>query len=523
MPRCAVRLLAAASSLAVAATLTTTAASAAEPVTTAADGDQARLARALTVDGILTHERALNRIARNNDGNRASGTPGYDGSVRYVADKLRDAGYDVRTPVFRYVLFSETEVPEFARVSPRPETYEAGVDFFTMTYSGSGDLTGRVVPTNDVLVPPPAVPGSTSGCELADFPSPPAADSIALIQRGTCTFEQKVLNAVEAGYAAAIIFNEGQEGRTELLTGTLGNPVPIPVVGTTFALGEELVTIARARTVTASLNVQTLNEPGRSTNVVAEFPSGRGDRVVLVGAHLDSVEEGPGINDNGSGTSTILEIALQMRRLNLRTLNRVRFAFWGAEENGLVGSQAYVAALTEQQASRIDLNLNFDMLGSPNYVRFVYDGDGSATPGVDDEGPAGSDEIERAFQSYFGARNLDTDPTAFDGRSDYAAFTAVGIPAGGLFSGAEGIKTPRQARIYGGEAGAPYDPCYHEACDNLSNLSNDALDEHGDAAAHVTLRFANRKEPIGAPAATARAAAASAQTGYLYRGNRLQR
>jgi len=218
---------------------------------------------------------------------------------------------------------------------------------------------------------------------------------------------------------------------------------------------------------------------------------------VVVGAHLDSVIEGPGINDNGSGTSTILEIAEEMSELGYTKKNKlqrqVRFAFWGAEENGLLGSEYYVENLTANQLSKIYANLNFDMLGSPNYVRFVYDGDGSDS---DPAGPPGSGQIESIFTEYFESQGLESEPTEFSGRSDYGPFIAVGIPAGGLFSGAEGIKTPEQAAIYGGTAGEPYDPCYHEACDDITNLSTRALFELGDAAAHATLTLARSKEGL---------------------------
>ncbi len=212
----------------------------------------------------------------------------------------------------------------------------------------------------------------------------------------------------------------------------------------------------------------------------------------MVGAHLDSVTAGPGINDNGSGSATILEIAEQLAALKYtnKLQRQVRFAFWGAEEPGLLGSEHYVANLTDAQRAKIYANLNFDMVGSPNYVRFVYDGDGSDTP---DAGPPGSDAIEEIFTKYFADQGLASDPTAFDGRSDYGPFIAEGIPAGGLFSGAEGIKTAEQAQLYGGTAGVAYDKCYHQACDTINNLNSKALFEFGDAAAHATLTLALSK------------------------------
>jgi Zn-dependent M28 family amino/carboxypeptidase len=236
---------------------------------------------------------------------------------------------------------------------------------------------------------------------------------------------------------------------------------------------------------------ETVSETRSTVNVIAETEGGRSDRVVLAGAHLDSVQEGPGINDNGSGSGTILEIAEQFAELGIEPRNKVRFAWWGAEEEGLLGSTYYVSQLTKRDIKNIALNLNFDMVGSPNFVRFVYDGDGSDTPV---KGPTGSAGIEDVFLDYFADQGLAAAPTAFSGRSDYGPFIAVGIPAGGLFTGAEGIKTAEEAAIYGGTAGAPYDPCYHQACDTFAGtgvaLALQALDEMSDAAAHAVLAFA---------------------------------
>jgi Zn-dependent M28 family amino/carboxypeptidase len=452
--------------------------------------DSSALRNAVTTNGVMSHERALQQIANQNDGTRVSGTSGYDASASYVANKLRGAGYNVTIQPFDFAFFSETAPPELDRVSPSPKTYVEGTDFFTMDYSGSGDVTGTVVPTNDIVIPPGATAStSNSGCETGDFPTAPTGPSVALIQRGTCDFVVKARNAQAAGYDAAIIFNEGQPGRTDALAGTLGGPeVTIPVIGTTFALGEETYNLIKSgQAVTMHVFTSTVSETRSTSNVLADTRAGRTDRTVVVGAHLDSVPEGPGINDNGSGTSTILEIALQMAKLKIQPTNRVRFAFWGAEESGLIGSEHYVAGLSKQQLNDIELNLNFDMVGSPNYVRFVYDGDGSDTPV---KGPSGSDDIEDVFVDYFTSRGLATDPTAFDGRSDYGPFIAEGIPAGGLFTGAEGIKTAQQAAVYGGTAGVAYDVCYHQACDTIKNVNTKAIDEMSDATAHTVLTFA---------------------------------
>ena len=445
-----------------------------------------KLREAVTVGGILAHERVFQRIANQNGGTRASGTPGYAASAAYVEQQLEAAGYNVSQQEFTFPFFRNLADPTLSQVSPTPTDYETA----TFQYSGSGDITGELVPTNDVQIPPGAEPSSSnSGCEAADFvPASVTDPQVALIQRGTCFFEDKVANAEAAGYDAVIIFNEGQPGRQELLTGTLGRPFDLPVIGLSFADGAALYADTQAGPVVVHVVTATeTNLEAKTTNVIADSPTGNPDQVVVVGAHLDSVVEGPGINDNGSGSSTILEIAEQMAALGIKNRQQVRFVFWGAEESGLLGSEHYVESLDSDELGKIVANLNFDMLGSPNYVRFVYDGDGSDTAVT---GPPGSGEIERIFNDYFAGQGLEADPTEFNGRSDYGPFIAVGIPAGGLFSGAEGIKTAEQAAVYGGTAGAAYDGCYHQACDTINNVNTNALFEMGDAAAHAVKTLA---------------------------------
>ncbi len=175
----------------------------------------------------------------------------------------------------------------------------------------------------------------------------------------------------------------------------------------------------------------------------------------------------------------------------------MRFAFWGGEEDGLIGSEYYVSQLSKAQIKQHAVNLNFDMLGSVNAVRFVYDGDGDA---FGTTGPNGSDVIEGVFDDYFASQGLETEPTEFDGRSDYFAFINNGIPAGGLFSGAEGLMTAQEAVDFDGIAGAPYDPCYHQACDTIDNVDPETLEELADAAAHATLTFAQTTSAVNGTA-----------------------
>ncbi len=464
---------------------------------------------AVTSEAIMEHLTELDEIAAANGGTRAAGTPGYDASAAYVADLLTAAGYNVTIQTFSYDQFRQNSESILEQVTPDPVTYTDGVDFFIMTYSGSADVTAQVEAV-DLLLPPTG--GSTSGCEDSDFASF-TAGSIALIQRGTCTFREKSDNAAEAGAVGVIIFNEGDAAdRIDLFGGTLDPPVTdIPVVSASFALGVELNELIEGG-LTMRLATDATLTLIETYNVLADTPTGRSDRMVVVGAHLDSVAEGPGINDNGSGSAAILETALQIAELGIEPRNMIRFAFWGGEEDGLIGSEYYVSQLSKAEIKDHAVNLNFDMVGSPNYVRFVYDGDGSPTGTA---GPNGSGVVEDIFLDYFESQGLAAEPTAFDGRSDYGPFIAQGIPAGGLFTGAEEIKTAEQAAIYGGTAGIAYDPCYHQACDTLANVNQQAIDEMADAIAHATLVFA---ETTSAVQGTGKGQG-SGQSNLEFRGN----
>jgi Zn-dependent M28 family amino/carboxypeptidase len=485
------------------------------PVAFADDENSTRgLRKAVTTAGINEHLHAFQAHSALG-GNRVASSPGFKASADYVENKLEAAGYEVTRDPFEFVYNADIETPVFAVQGGR--SYVDGTEFASMTFSPNGDDTATlwavdlVQPGND-----PAGNVSTSGCQAADFAGMPAG-SIALMQRGTCPFGEKATNAAAAGAAGAVIFNEGQPGRTATLNGTLGGVQnhSAQTVGTSFEVGNELSNnLTNGNTgKTVRLKVQRLNETRTTENVIAELPAGGlgedadDGNVLVVGAHLDSVPRGPGINDNGSGSGGILEIAEQMAARDIEPKNTVRFMWYSAEEFGLLGSTAYVNELPAAERKRIKAMLNFDMIASPNYVRFVYDGDNSAFPVGPNaaKGPAGSGEIEAIFANYFSSQGLASAPTPFSGRSDYGPFIAAGvdIPAGGLFTGAEGAKTAEQAQIYGGEAGVAYDKCYHLACDTFDNVNQKGLDEMSDAAAHTALTLAKRdfaRNPLVNPA-----------------------
>jgi len=328
-------------------------------------------------------------------------------------------------------------------------------------------------------LPAPPV-DATPGCEAGDFAGFPAGN-IALISRGACTFALKATNAYNAGASGVVIYNNIPGP----LNGTLGNgfTLNIPVTSVTQAVGQQL---AATPGLVLRLKTDTFRGIATTYNVLAESPGGNPDNVVMAGGHLDSVNEGPGINDNGSGSAALLEAAEQMAKVKPR--NKVRFAWWGAEESGLVGSTFYVNNLSAEERAKIALYLNFDMVGSPNHVFFIYDGDDSDVVGAG-PGPEGSAQIEKKFEQYFNMVGQPFKGTDFSGRSDYGPFILAGIPSGGLFTGAEGIKTADEAVLWGGTAGQAYDPCYHQACDTYANNNETALEHNSDAVAFAVLQY----------------------------------
>ncbi|MFN2374762.1 MAG: M28 family peptidase, partial [Cyclonatronaceae bacterium] len=428
-----------------------------------------KLLDCVTIDGVRRHQAAFQAIADANNGTRVSGSEGYNASVDYVSHMLMEAGYEVETQDFDFDAWYPIGTQSLEQTSPFPFSYAFNTDFNIMTQSAAGNLTASVTAVDLSLGSGNL---STSGCEASDFAGFPAGN-IALIQRGGCTFQLKAINAEAAGASGVIIFNQGNiPGNEGLQNGTLGTTYSfvIPVMGATYALGVEW---ANTPGLVLSMEVNVFDGQVTTQNVFAELPGKNADNVVLAGAHLDAVPAGPGINDNGSGSAAILETALQMAKI--KPENTVRFAWWGAEEFGLIGSNYYVANLPFDELQKIALYLNFDMIGSPNYVYFIYDGDNS-----DGFAPFGgvveAAAIEDVFEEFYTERGVPFKKTSPIIGSDQLAFYSSDIPVGGLLTGAGLIKTPEEADIWGGTAGDQYDPCYHLACDTFDNVSMEALE-----------------------------------------------
>ena len=455
-----------------------------------------KMLECIRVDQVRAHQAALQEIANGNGGNRFAGLSGHNESVDYVVDILEAAGWDVSLQEFDYTSYRELGPSALQQTAPGTVTYVEGTDFGVIDQSDPGDVTA---PVTGVDLQFGLGNTSTSGCETADFAGFPAGN-IALLQRGVCTFELKAENAAAAGAVGIVIFNQGNTpDRMGIppVTLTANNTSGIPVLGTTYQLGD---TLAHTPGLEMRVFANTERKVLPTANVIAERTGANDDNVVMAGAHLDSVLAGPGINDNGSGSAVLLEIAQQLAHVKLQ--NTVRLAWWTAEESGLVGSTHYVNSLSEEELGRIALYMNFDMVGSPNYIFMTQDADQSsfeAPVAV----PDGSVAIEDLFESFYTKQHEPYDDAAFDGRSDYQAFINNDVPAGGLFTGAEVPKTAEQAGIWGGTVGAQFDPCYHQACDTFANNNNHALSVNADLIAFAVLTYSySTKSVNGVPGKT---------------------
>lgn len=277
----------------------------------------------------------------------------------------------------------------------------------------------------------PVVAVANIGCDAADYPAE-LSGNIALIERGTCTFGVKASLAAAAGASGAIIYNNVPGA----LAGTLGGPGDyVATLGVTQETGQTLLSAVEAGELSATLIVDAIAENRTTYNVIAETKTGDKNNVLILGGHTDSVFAGPGINDDGSGTVGVLEVAKALTKYKVK--NAVRFGFWSAEEFGLLGSYHYMKTLngsisgSPAEVAKVRAYLNFDMIASPNYVLGIYDGDGNA---FNLTGPKGSDTIEKDFEDFFKNNGLPSVPSIFSGRSDYAAFLQNGVPSGGKFS-----------------------------------------------------------------------------------------
>ena len=398
---------------------------------------------------------SLQGIADGHGGIRATGTGGYDASVAWAVERLGDLGWDVRIEEAPFTTFRDLGVT--LRVGGReftgPEEARA------LIYSPSGTVRGEVAVLDG------------SGCDPAHFAGVPEG-AIALTTGGGCFRRDQAVNAADAGMGALVV-GYPDRGPGEIFRPTLIDPgvIELPVVSVT---GDATRALAARSGETATLQVTTEREPGTVESVVAQL--GEGPRVVMVGAHLDSVLDGPGINDNGSGVAATLELARAVASSGVPDGWAVRIGLWGAEEFGTYGSRAHAETATDVVAY-----LNLDMAGSVNGATLVYDEPGAAP---------GSEALTEAYRGWFTARGLPTEPVDLGGSSDHAGFTMAGIPTGGLFAGASESGSAAQPGASSG--GSAPDPCYHIGCDDLDNVDLERTLLFADATTAVVVELLTR-------------------------------
>ncbi|DAA75751.1 TPA_exp: putative leucine aminopeptidase 2 LAP2 [Trichophyton benhamiae CBS 112371] len=395
--------------------------------------------------------------------NRVFGGNGHKDTVEWIYNEIKATGYyDVKKQE-QVHLWSHAE----AAVSANGKELKASA----MSYSP---------PASKIMAE--LVVAKNNGCNATDYPEN-TQGKIVLVERGVCSFGEKSSQAGDAKAAGAIVYNNVPGS----LAGTLGglDKRHVPTAGLSQEDGKNLATLIASGKVDVTMNVISLFENRTTWNVIAETKGGDHNNVVMLGAHSDSVDAGPGINDNGSGSIGIMTVAKALTNFKLN--NAVRFAWWTAEEFGLLGSTFYVNSLDDRELHKVKLYLNFDMIGSPNFANQIYDGDGSA---YNMTGPAGSAEIEYLFEKFFDDQGIPHQPTAFTGRSDYSAFIKRNVPAGGLFTGAEVVKTPEQVKLFGGEAGVAYDKNYHGKGDTVANINKGAIFLNTRAIAYAIAEYA---------------------------------
>ncbi|KAK0750331.1 peptidase family M28 [Schizothecium vesticola] len=415
------------------------------------DALQARLRKTLT---------DLEAIARQNGDNRAAGYPGYRASLDYMKKQI-----DTRFANSYTTWIQEFQFPVY-NVTLETLKGPDGDDVIVKTPNWSANTTGI---TGSLFDTPVSANGSM--CTLAAWDGLDPTGKIAFIQRGTCSVSSKARFAKEKGAIAVIIYN--QPSNTTLTMrpsveldsdrGVLPVGLVTREVGEAWkqrlVAGEDLkVTLAAHNTVNSVT----------SWNLLAQSRTGDPNNAILSGAHLDSVPEGPGIEDNGSGSAALLEVIDALSKYTEHK-NALQFAWWGAEELGLLGSDHYVNSLTEAEAAKLKLYFNYDMVGAigPD-VEF-----GIQPKNITDNGPA------KRMVASLEAAGIKPYLAEGAGNSDYAPFQAAGFPFVSLYAG--GNKT--------GE-------CYHTACDDITVIGFDTLALSVKAATYALEGIINSLEGV---------------------------
>lgn len=412
----------------------------------------------ITTEGLRRNLEDLHAIATSNGGNRAFGLPGYKASVDYVLERLQQPGFETLTSWVQPFNHTFNEVRSISVTGPDGEDEEV----VALIYNPGTPLPDGITAP---LIDTPVDDERGSACFEDQWEGIDATGKIALVKRGLCAISDKLKLAKAAGAEAVILYNEVEGTPTQATLGAenVGLLVPVGTIRKEVGEGWKERLAAGDEELEVNLTVDAIFEDRETWNVFAETREGDADNVVVLGAHLDSVQAGPGINDDGSGSTALLEIAASLAKY-AGFANKVRLAWWGAEESGLVGSLFYTSGLTAADADRVRFYFNYDMIGSPFPTFAVYEGD---NPGDKFGSTKLHDHLlaSGAREPFYGG---------FGSSSDYVGFLELGVPSSGLFTG----------------AGAPEDPCYHLACDTTDNVDYGALTDNARAAGAVAAQLA---------------------------------
>ncbi|GAC1406189.1 MAG: M28 family peptidase [Mycobacterium sp.] len=441
----------------------------------------------VTADAMYPHLRKLQEIADANKGNRAEGTPGYDASVDYVSKTLRDKGFDVATPDFDRLDRTEGGNPALTVAGRHYHVDQASL-LLTTPPGGLNAITLR--------------PRKPPGCSAADYGSMSVKGAIAVVDDTGCSVGAKQNTALAKGAIGLLVVSVPRAGGGPPGLFTPGYyqqlTVPVGVIATDAD--------AALRRTDAPVHLVLDSKPVlvKTRNVVAQTKSGDHKNVVMAGAHLDSTARSPGINDNASGVTALLETAAALGA-QPKIANAVRFVFWGSEAEA---STKYIRALTRDELNDIALYLDVDTIASPNTGYFTFDGDQSGQPNPDipqQTVPAGSAGVERTLAGHLSLGGVRPADMPLSRTADYAPFMSAGIPVGGLTAGSSQRKTEVQARLWGGQAGVAFDPNYLTPRDNVDNINRDALSVMGQALAFAVGTYAQSLGGVnGVPARDAR-------------------
>ncbi|SCV00259.1 LANO_0F05996g1_1 [Lachancea nothofagi CBS 11611] len=430
-------------------------------------------------------------------------------SNRTYGHPTRVIGSEGHWNTLNYILRQFDEMRDYYEISTQSfKALNGKVYHYDLNYTN-----GAKVPTAQAFsLSPPAAPFvgklveiPNLGCTDADFEALTITeDSIALIERGECPFGKKSSLAGKHGFKAVVIYDNDPTSEKGV-SGTLEKPTnhTVSTVGVSFAVGQELILgITLDPHFSLFYYMDSYVNEIETKNIIADTKHGDPENIVALGAHTDSVAAGPGINDDGSGTISLLAVAKHLS--NYKINNKVRFAFWAAEEEGLVGSNYYAEHLTPEENLKMRLFMDYDMMASPNYQYQIYDANNI-------DNPRGSEELRDLYIDYYTEHGLNYTLIPFDGRSDYVGFIEHGIPGGGIAAGAEGKNT---------DNGKVLDRCYHELCDDVNNLNWEAFLTNTQLIAYSVARYADSLKgfPEREINATVTASSADIQYKYPYKG-----